>query len=128
MKVTHKLTWGTAALFAAVALSPLSAFANGSSTQNNKNQWRNLGAGAAAIAGYGLLKGNSTATLLGAAGPAYSANRYEQERKSQDQAKRAHQRFYHRGGNYYHGQRKYYRYDGHLYYMNLSSGSHHRVN
>jgi uncharacterized protein YcfJ len=128
MKILHTLTLGTAALFAAMALSPIAAYADGKSTQKNKNQWRNLGAGAAAVAGYGLLKGNSTATLLGAAGAAYSANRYEQERKSQDQAKRAHQRYYHNGGNYVHNGRKYYRYQGHLYYMNLSNGSRHRVN
>ena len=128
MKATQKLTLGAAALFAAVALTPIAAFADAKSTQKNKNQWRNLGAGAAAVAGYGLLKGNSTATVLGAAGAAYSANRYEQERKSQDQAKRAHQRYYHNGGNYVHSGRKYYRYQGHLYYQDLNNGSRHQVN
>jgi len=53
--------------------------------QHNKNTWRNLGTAGAAIAAYGLLNHNSTATLLGAAGAAYSANRYEQDRQSQSQ-------------------------------------------
>ncbi len=53
--------------------------------QQNKNTWRNLGATGAAVAAYGLLNHNSTATVLGAAGAAYSANRYEQDRHSQSQ-------------------------------------------
>ncbi len=53
--------------------------------QQNKNTWRNLGVAGAAVAAYGLLNHNSTATVLGAAGAAYSANRYEQDRHSQSQ-------------------------------------------
>ncbi len=53
--------------------------------QQNKNTWRDLGVAGAAVAAFGLLNHNSTATLLGAAGAAYSANRYEQDRHSQSQ-------------------------------------------
>lgn len=53
--------------------------------QQNKNTWRNLGVAGAAVAAYGLLNHNSTATVLGTAGAAYSANRYEQDRHSQSQ-------------------------------------------
>ncbi len=64
------------------------------SQQKNKNQWRNLGIAGAAVAGYGLLKHNNTATLLGAAGAAYSANRYEQDRHHQSQDNAARQQYY----------------------------------
>ena len=83
-----------AATVAATAFAPIAAQAD----QNSKNQWRNLGAAGAAVAGYGLLKHNNTATLLGAAGAAYSANRYEQDRhhQSQAQARRDQRARYHR--------------------------------
>ena len=53
--------------------------------QQNKNTWRDLGVAGAAVAALGLLNHNGAATLLGAAGAAYSANRYEQDRQSQSQ-------------------------------------------
>ena len=56
--------------------------------QQKKNEWRNIGYGSGAVALYGLLKKNSTLTLLGAAGALYSANRYEQDRKSQSRTDR----------------------------------------
>ena len=88
MKLTQTLSM--LGLAATVALAPLAAHADSSSQQKNKNNWRNIGIGSAAVAGYGLLKHNNTATLLGVAGAAYSANRYEQDRhhQSQDQARR----------------------------------------
>jgi len=110
---------------AASALSPV-AFAEG--RQKNKNDWRNLAAAGATVAGYGLLKGDTTATVLGAAGAAYSAKRYEDERKSQSQAKAARAR-YHRtagGANFYsHHGRKYYTYQRRLYYQDLTNGTRH---
>lgn len=51
--------------------------------QQQKNQWRNLGYGAAAVGIYGAVKKDRNLTLLGAAGALYSAHRYEQDRKSQ---------------------------------------------
>ena len=80
---------GLAATVATAALSPMAASADQSSRQKNKNQWRNLGIAGAAVAGYGLLKHNSTATVLGAAGAAYSAKRYEDDRHSQSQSQSA---------------------------------------
>ena len=71
-------------LFVVLAVSLVSPMAHADSTQSNKNTWRNLGIAGAAVAGLGVLHHNSTETLLGAAGAAYSASRYEQERKSQD--------------------------------------------
>lgn len=98
MQIKHRIT--TAALltvFASTALLPMAALADGASRQKNKNNWRNLAGVGAAVAGYGLLKHNKTATIVGAAGAAYSANRYEQDRKSQSKAKaRRAQSRYHR--------------------------------
>ena len=53
--------------------------------QQNKNTWRDVTIGSGAVAVYGLLSHNSTATLLGALGTAYGADRYEQDRHSQSQ-------------------------------------------
>lgn len=103
MKTANLMTIaGLAATVAAGVFAPLSAQAD----QNSKNQWRNLGIGGAAVAGYGLLHHNSTATLLGAAGAAYSANRYEQDRhhQSQQQAARDRRAYYYR-----HHTRRHYR-------------------
>jgi hypothetical protein len=70
-------------------------------TQSNKNTWRNLGIAGAAVAGYGLLNHNSTATVLGLAGAGYSAYRYEQDRHHQSQQNAWRNRaYYHR--SYYH--------------------------
>jgi hypothetical protein len=105
--------------------SPLTARADDSSkTQKQKNDWRNLAIGAGVIAGHGLLNHNSTETLLGAAGAAYSAKRYEDARKQQSQQQN-NRAYYHRNGNgeYTSGNRKYYWYNGHRYYQDLNTGS-----
>jgi hypothetical protein len=107
MKQTNAwMVLGLAATVAATVLAPISASAD--SRQSNKNQWRNLGAAGAAVAGYGLIKHDRNATLLGAAGAAYSANRYEQDRHSQSQAqaRRDQRARYHR----YYGHRTHRRY------------------
>ena len=72
MKPTAKVT--ILGLFAALAATAVSApvQADPGNQQNNKNTWRNLGIAGAVIAGYGLLEHNQTATVLGAAGAAYS--------------------------------------------------------
>lgn len=125
-RISQPALWGIIAIFAGSLCAPLSAAASGS-RQQKKNQWRNAAIGSGAVAGYGLLKGNKTATLLGAAGAAYSANRYEQERKHQDQRKRARARYFRHSGSYVRNGRKYYRYDGHMYYEDLATGARHRV-
>jgi Ni/Co efflux regulator RcnB len=57
--------------------------------QQQKNQWRNIGIGSAALGLFGLLKHDNTLTFAGAGGALYSANRYEQDRKSQSRTDRA---------------------------------------
>ncbi len=94
------------ALAATTTLLPLAAHAD--SQQGNKNNWRNLGIGSAVVGGYGLLHHNTTLGVLGVAGAAYSAHRYEEDRHSQSQANarrnyyRTH-RYYHRYNRYNHG-------------------------
>ncbi len=94
------------ALAATTALSPLAAHADGQ--QNNKNNWRNLGIGSAVVGGYGLLHHNTTLGVLGVAGAAYSAHRYEEDRHSQSQAQA--RRNYNRTHRYYHRHRYYNNY------------------
>ena len=81
-------------VLATVALGALSPAAMADSRQKNKNNWRNLAGAGAAVAGYGLIKHNKTATVVGAAGAAYSAHRYEQDRHSQSQQSAARKRYY----------------------------------
>ncbi len=121
MKNTRLTAFAVLTAFAATALMPMAAFAGPKDRQKKKNNWRNAAVGAGAVAGYGLLKGNKTATVLGAAGAAYSAKRYEEERHNQSKRKSARQ---HRR-NYTEGDRHYYHYQGHLYYM--ENGQRHRV-
>lgn len=98
MKTSNRIViYGALATLAAAALSP-AALAD--SRQKNKNDWRNLAGVGAAVAGYGLLKGNKTATVLGAAGAAYSANRYEKDRHSQSQQNNDRRYFYRSNSNY----------------------------
>ena len=117
-RMTFLTSCGILATVALTMLAPLSAMAD--SRQNTKNQWRNLGVLGAAVAGYGLLSHNSTATILGAAGAAYSANRYEQDRKSQSQANaNRHRDWYYRSNNNNNG---YYNNNGNNgYYGNTGS-------
>lgn len=121
MKLTTLTSLGLAAAFASAALAP--ALADGASTQKNKNLWRNgaIAAGAAAV--YGLHNKDVTTTVLGAAGAAYAAKRYEDERHSQSQASRARAR-YHRTTNSSSG-RKYYSYMGQRYYLDRATGQRH---
>lgn len=86
-------------------------------SQKNKNLWRNLAIGAGVVAGHGLITHNGTETLIGAAGAAYSANRYEKDRHNQAQRSAARAQ-YHRVGN-----RTYYMYRGHKYYKNFDTGA-----
>lgn len=125
------------AVFACIAVAPSAALAGGSTNQSNKNMWRNLAIGSGVVAGYGLLHHNNTATLLGAAGAGYSAYRYEQDRKAQSAASRERGYYYrhrymryHRASaptTYYRGDRKYYTFDGHRYYENMSTGARVRI-
>jgi uncharacterized protein YcfJ len=126
MKTQKLALWGMTALLIGSMFAPLTALGD-DSRQKNKNNWRNGAIAGGVIAGYGLLKGNKTATILGAAGAAYSANRYEQERKSQDARKHARARYHRSHGNYYQNGRKYYKYRGKMYYKDMKTGARHRV-
>ena len=88
--------------------------------QKTKNEWRNGAYAGAGLGLLGVLNHNSTLTWLGVGGALYSANRYEQDRKSQSRMDR--QRAYYfsrnsfrRNGHIYrryttyrHGQKYYY--------------------
>jgi hypothetical protein len=100
-------------MIGASILAPTAAMAD----QKSKNDWRNLGTGAAAVGAYGLLNGDKTLGVIGLAGAGYSAYRYEQDRKHQSQENAARQRSYYRSS-----ARKYYYYQGHRYYQNLNTG------
>lgn len=109
------------ALIASSILAPPLASAQ-ANRQKKKNNWRNAAAGAGAVAGYGLLKGNKTVGVLGVLGAAYSANRYEQERKSQAARRDALTRYRRHGRPYTRDGKKYYKYHGKMYCKNLSTG------
>ncbi|MBI3721150.1 MAG: hypothetical protein HY248_01235 [Fimbriimonas ginsengisoli] len=64
-----------------LAMAP--ATANADNRQVLKNSWRNVAYGSAGLGIYGLLTGQNNLALIGAAGTAYAANRYEQDRRSQ---------------------------------------------
>ncbi len=93
MNRSHIKFAAAAAMACAMAL-PATSSANYQSAmkhrQQTKNTWRNLGYGAAALGVYGLLTHNSTMTWLGAGGAAYSAYRYEGDRRSQNTIKERH--------------------------------------
>ena len=87
--------------------------------QSTKNTWRNLGYGGAALGVLGLATHNNTLAALGLGGAAYSAYRYEQDRKSQSSMARRRAQYFSRssfssGGHryvrktYWKGGQKYY--------------------
>jgi len=125
-KAMKKFTIGMAAAFVAMTgtvAAPIIARADDSSkVQKQKNDWRNLGIGGGAVAVHGLLNHNSTETLLGAAGAAYSAKRYEDSRKRQSENNR-NRSYYHRRGTYTSGSKKYYTYNGRRYVMDMNTGA-----
>jgi len=88
--------------------------------QQTKNQWRNIGIGSAALGLFGLLKHDNTLMFAGAGGALYSANRYEQDRKSQSKTDRARAEMFSRHSFTRDGHR-YVRHtvkkNGHTYYQ-----------
>ena len=73
--------------------------------QQKKNEWRNIGIGSGALGLYGLLTKNNTLMWAGVAGGLYSANRYEQDRKSQSKMERDRASFYSKPTTYRNGKR-----------------------
>ena len=112
---TWKYNWklrniGTAVLavatFGSTLVMPLAANAGQSSDasrhrQQTKNTWRNATIGAGALGVLGLATHNTTLGVAGLAGAAYSASRYEHDRKSQahidHERRRLHRRRHHKG-------------------------------
>ena|SRR5438128_710042 len=116
-------TIAAAIAFGGVLSAPITAAAQDSDThhrQQTKNQWRNIGIGSAAVGLLGLVKHDNTLAFAGAAGALYSANRYEQDRKSQSKADHARaayfsKPFFYRNGHKY-VRRTVWRH-GHKYYQ-----------
>jgi hypothetical protein len=52
--------------------------------QQTKNEWRNIAIGAGGLGLLGLLNHDNTLMFAGTAGALYSLNRYEQDRRSQN--------------------------------------------
>jgi hypothetical protein len=73
--------------------------------QQKKNEWRNIGIGTAGLGLFGLIKGDKTLMFAGAAGALYSANRYEQDRKSQSKTDRARASYFSKDHFYRNGHR-----------------------
>lgn len=99
------------------AAAPISAQAQSKHRQESKNTWRNLAIGSGALGLLGLLKHDDTLTFLGAAGALYSANRYEQDRKSQSREARARAELFRRGS---------YTRNGHRYVKKTVYKNHHK--
>ncbi|HLV80157.1 MAG TPA: hypothetical protein VKT32_07730 [Chthonomonadaceae bacterium] len=73
--------------------------------QQTKNTWRNVAIGSGALGLYGLLKHDSTLTIVGGAGALYSLSRYEHDRHSQSQMERSRAAAFSRGYFYRNGRR-----------------------
>jgi len=106
---------------ASVGFAPMMANAQGGvkHRQKTKNDWRNLGIAGGALGVIGLLSGNKTLAVAGIAGGAYSAWRYEQDRKSQSKMERQRYQMFSRDHIMYKGHRynrKTYYDHGHKFY------------
>lgn len=82
---------GVAAAFLATALAP-AAFAQ-SGRQKDKNNMRNIGIAAGALAAQQALRGKTTNALVLGAGAAYAGKKYEDARKAQRRDENARRRY-----------------------------------
>ena len=106
------------------AIAPISANAQSHSAksrhrQATKNTWRNIAIGSGALGILGLVEHNNTLAIAGIAGAAYSASRYEHDRRSQSKIDRRRAAFYSHSVVYMHGhryRRHAYWSHGHEYY------------
>src|SRR2546430_13994641 len=118
-----RATLAAAIAVGSIVSAPIAAAAQESDShhrQQTKNQWRNIAIGSGALSLLGLVKHDSTPTFAGAAGALYSANRYEQDRKSQskmDHARAAYfgKPYFYRNGHKY-VRRTVWKH-GHKYYQ-----------
>src|SRR5207237_5166140 len=87
--------------------------------QDTKNEWRNIAIGSGALGALGALTHEKTLFFGGLAGAGYSAWRYEQDRRSQNDRDRLRAEYFSRPYFYRDGTRytreTYYR-DGQKYY------------
>ncbi len=84
----------TAVALSAMMIVPMTADAQ-SHRQKTKNDWRNLAFASGGAGALGFLTHNSTIGWLGLGGAAYSAWRYEKDRKSQAANSRRYSSRYH---------------------------------
>lgn len=114
-----------AAIVGAPCVAPIAANAQSNldsashHRQKTKNDWRNIGVGSAALGVLGLATHNNALLIGGAAGAAYSASRYEHDRRSQSRIDRQRAKLY--GHHYiYHNGHRYARHthtrNGQKYY------------
>lgn len=98
---------GLAVSMLALPALTLAQYDSAQHRQQTKNEWRNIGVGAAALGLYGLLKGDSSLALAGAAGAAYAGTRYEQDRKSERRLENYGYGYYNGGYGYPSNQSRY---------------------
>jgi len=114
MKFDLRFSGLTAILAVTMVVAPVTASAQSLSDlsklvdrrQDKKNEWRNIGIASGALGVLGLLKKDNTLFFAGAAGALYSANRYEQDRKSQSKLQRTKAAYF---------SRPYFNRDGYRY-------------
>jgi hypothetical protein len=89
-KLTAVITAGLALVMTAVVAAPaaMAQTDKDKARQRDKNTMRNLGIGLGALAAHQAIKGKTTNALVLGAGAAYSAKKYEDQRKSQSRVRR----------------------------------------
>src|SRR2546423_6170024 len=111
----------TSLVIAGSLLAPMGANAQEyAHRQKTKNEWRNIAIGSGGLSLLGLLKHDNTLTFAGAAGALYSANRYEQDRKSQRKMDRTRAAYFGKDHFYRDGKRytrRTVRHNGKTYYQ-----------
>jgi hypothetical protein len=85
---------GLLATLAASSLTPALADGPRGQLQADKNTARNIGIAGAAVAVYGLLSHNSTATVIGAAGALIGGSQYEKDSQKQSRDNHWGDRYY----------------------------------
>ncbi len=89
MKIQNKKTVSFA-LLGVLATSALGGFfAPQAQAASSSNKWKNLAIAGGAVAGYGLLKHNKTATIAGLAAGGYSLYRYNKAHKKEKRYSRS---------------------------------------
>ena len=92
MKIQHKKTVSFA-LLGVLATSALSGVFAPAAEAKSSSKWRNFAIAGGAVAGYGLLKKNKTATIAGLAAGGYSLYRYNKAKKKEKRYSRTARRY-----------------------------------